>query len=250
MYASRAAPCLPFLQFGEEEYGSLDKLSWRAAGREAARVEFAMAGIADGPAAGRGRLRIAVVSNPPECRTIYSARENVAGTTTLAQTLSAVDGRSFVPEDIVFLLAEDGLGSPVAHDQDALHLAIHNVALLIAVGAPPSARDTLYLSAALVVTACISVPSHIHESIADGFLRMWLRDRINPGGDPPAWNAASMHAVRLRDPLEGAFMAGLGDAIATLPHLRIPAALPDIAEVAGSVEAQAMLGLLGVAGSA
>ena len=133
---------------------------------------------------------------------------------------------------------------------DALYIAVHSVALLIACTAHPRSRDTLYLAACSVVLASLGLPDAGHQRMLKDFFGTWVRGKTGSSGDPPAWNAEAVERVRAGDPWAAQFLDGLSESISAFSALVIPAPLGAIAEAARAVQAHATLAQAAPAGSA
>ena len=216
--------------------------------REAACVEAALAALActSEPSIG---LKVAAVDHLPSRGPVFSGSEAI-GHGTLASTLEKLCGRTFSEEDIVFLLPHQELGWYGASDEDALHLAIHSLAMLVASTAPLRARDTLYLSACCVVLYSLGLRQVRHSRLLEDFLRMWAREKIGEGGDPPAWDMDAVEKVRVVDPWAAEFMVGLSSSLENGQRLALPAPLGSILEAALDMQARATLAAAEPIGSA
>ena len=215
---------------------------------EAIRIEEAMARVATPAEGSPGRLRVAVVGSLPADRSVFSGGDAV-GDGTLAEALASLLGRPFDTRDVVFLVEENRLGF-MPREGETLHVAIHNIARLVAAGTSERNRDGLYACACAAILASIEMDPGNRALLTQDFLRMWLRSKISPGGDPPEWSEASLLKLREADPWAAVLMEGLEGALDDFGGLRLPAPLAVISAASRAMQARAMLCKTPVAGSA
>lgn len=212
------------------------------------RVECAMEALAAQDPQGRGRLRVVAVRGKIQGRAIYSAMEPVPDGRVVADLVRDADGRPCDSSDFVFPMSQELLsGNP--SDEDVLRAAIHNVAVFVAATGSPTARPTVYVSACVALLGSMG-SSPRTRSLADDFLRMWLRSELGQGGDPPEWGYQAVERLRAVDPWAAAFMEGLGQAAKALQPLELPASLSAIADAAEFLRAHAILASMPSQGNA
>ena len=244
------ASSLPFFHHAPEPgSGTAIAISdQRALAGEAIRIENAMARVATPAEGSTGRLRVAVVGKLPANRSVFSGDEKV-GDGNLAQALASAAGRPFDATDLVFLVEENRLGF-MPKEGETLHVAVHNIARLVAAGTSERNRDGLYVCACTVILASLNMDHGDRASLTQDFLRMWLRSKIDPAGDPPEWSAESLATLKAADQWAAVLMDGLGDALDSFEGLRLPVPLAVISASASALHCRAMLSKAQPIGSA
>ncbi len=240
-----SAPYPYFFDLKSDDGFPIELLATRD-GTAVARVEAVMESII-APDSSLSGLRLVVISKPWAGRAVFLGSEKDATGATLASRISAVDQRIIHPSDAVFPVLA-GAMTMECPEHEVIRLALHFIASLIAMQTHVSTRRTTYVCVCIALLSAVG-PQMYARLLVDDILRMWLRAELKQH-DRPEWDYAAVERLRQINPLAGAFMAGLGDALKGLPVLRFPTTFEDVLDAAEFLIASATLSQTVVVGSA